>query len=519
MKNSIKLGLAAAVLLLVVSCQREVSRTTGWNYNDPKMGGFEVAPFSEQITGPNLVFIEGGSFVRGRMEEDVMKDWNNTAMKTTVMSFYMDESEVSNLDYLEYLNWVCKVFINEYPIVYQKSLPDTLVWREKLSFREELVEYYFRYPAYRYYPVVGVSWKQATDYASWRTDRVNELILLQQGAINIPEDPGPFDYFNTKAYLLYGADAAGISSNPKGRFITPAGEARDVRIEDGILLPEYRLPTEVEWEYAAYGLIGNTIGERIYERKLYPWNGHTVRTDLPKAMGDMVANTRRSTGDYMGIAGNLNDGAAITAPVISYWPNDYGLFHMGGNVSEWVYDVYRQMTPDDVAEFSAFRGNFYTEYITTGDLENPYPDRSDPSIYENAINDPNSVYYNNPSAIGKVLTQPVDETKNDRRRNYRTADNINYLDGDFASSKYDWTGKSAQDSATRPDPMYERGSQDYSYNLVGDRARVYKGASWKDIQYYLSPGTRRYMDEDETSSGIGFRCAMTRLGAPVLGTR
>src|SRR5574344_1872864 len=116
MKISIKLLFIATALLFAISCQKEASRTTGWNYNDPKMGGFEVAPFSEQITGPGLVFIEGGTFVRGRMEEDVMKDWNNTAMRTHVNSFYMDESEISNLDYLEYLHWLNKVFSAEYPI-------------------------------------------------------------------------------------------------------------------------------------------------------------------------------------------------------------------------------------------------------------------------------------------------------------------------------------------------------------------------------------------------------------------
>lgn len=520
MKVSIKLLFIVPVLFLSISCQKEASRTTGWNYNDPKMGGFEVAPFSEQITGPGLVFIEGGTFVRGRMEEDVMKDWNNTAMRTHVNSFYMDESEISNIDYLEYLHWLNKVFSSEYPIVYKKALPDTLVWRDKLGFNEEYVEYYLRYPAYRYYPVVGVSWKQASDYASWRTDRVNEIILAQQGVITLPEAPGPFDYFNTKAYLLQGADGSGVTTNPKGQFITPNGETRDVRLEDGIMLPEYRLPTEVEWEFAAYGLIGNTIGERIYERKLYPWNGHTVRTDLSKSMGDFIANTRRGRGDYMGIAGNLNDGASATAPVISYWPNDYGLFNMGGNVSEWVMDVYRQLSNEDIAEFNGFRGNYFTEYIQTGDEENPYPDRTDPAVYENLINDPNSIYYNNPSVIGKVPMQPVDQTKNDRRRNYRSADNINYLDGDFASSKHLWKENAAKDSSNIPIPMYERNvNKDYGYNLVGDRARIYKGASWKDIQYYINPATKRYMDEDESTNYIGFRCAMSRLGTPIQGNK
>ena len=64
----------------------------------------------------------------------------------------------SNLDYLEYLYWLNRVYGTDYPGVYRKALPDTLVWRDKLAYNEPLVEYYFRHPAYRNYPVVGVTW-------------------------------------------------------------------------------------------------------------------------------------------------------------------------------------------------------------------------------------------------------------------------------------------------------------------------------------------------------------------------
>lgn len=96
-------GLLAVLALLTImsSCKKETSPTTGWNYNDAKNGGFEVAPFEEQATGPGLVFIEGGTFTMGAMEEDVMKDWNNTPRRVTVGSFYMDECEIANVDYLD----------------------------------------------------------------------------------------------------------------------------------------------------------------------------------------------------------------------------------------------------------------------------------------------------------------------------------------------------------------------------------------------------------------------------------
>ena len=465
---------------------KESSPTTGWAYNDAKNGGFEVYPFQEQATGPGLVLIEGGTFTFGRMEQDVMFEWNNTPRRVTIPSFYMDETEISNLDYLEYLYWLERVFVPaDLKVVYDNALPDENVWREKLTYAETQVEYYFRYPAYRNYPVVGVNWLQATNYAAWRTDRVNEKILVDEGLIEWSPEPSPEGYFNTDAYLTYESYEA--ESDKRLQYIT-TGEYRNARMEDGILLPKYRLPTEAEWEYAAYGLIGNTLNERVLERKLYPWNGHYTRTDEKKYYGDFVANTRRGRGDFMGVAGYLNDAAYMPAPVNAYWPNDYGLYNMGGNVAEWVMDVYRQTSHDDLYELSPFRGNYYE---TKKLLEDGTVEERD--------------------SIGRVPMVPVSDFKNDRRRNYRQANNINYLDGDWASMNDADAWKNSSSNST--DAMYPK-DIDGSYSLVGDHARVYKGGSWVDIQYYAGPGQRRYLDEDESTKYIGFRCAMARLGAP-----
>lgn len=51
--------------------------------------------------------------------------------------------------------------------------------------------------------------------------------------------------------------------------------------------------------------------------------------------------------------------------------------------------------------------------------------------------------------------------------------------------------------------------------MVNDKARVYKGGSWKDRAFYMNPGTRRFLDERQSTDYIGFRCAMTRVGSPV----
>jgi len=110
-----------ALALLLASCGKEKSSVTGWNYNDPANGGFEVAPYDEQETGPGLVLIEGGTFSMGRTEQDITQDWNNIPRRVTVSSFYIDETEVANVHYLEYLYWVSRVFSADYPEVYKKD--------------------------------------------------------------------------------------------------------------------------------------------------------------------------------------------------------------------------------------------------------------------------------------------------------------------------------------------------------------------------------------------------------------
>jgi gliding motility-associated lipoprotein GldJ len=453
MKRSMiaKISIAAFAVSILASCQKETSTSTGWEYNNVDNGGFEKADFEEQRTGPGLVMIEGGTFTMGRTEEDVFDDNNNRPNRFTVSSFYMDRTEVTNFHWLEYVYWMKRVYNKTYPHIYKKALPDTLCWRDPLSYREKFVEYYFRYPAYRDYPVVGVSWIQANDFCKWRTDRVNEYILVEQGILkwhfsdegdlaagNDPAKKGwtnsPENMFNTESYLAgqYNIEAGSIKTNKQGdkygegytlaqptkkeikggkdKTTTDQPVPRDpyilndydpvnatgklddgyyqgkrlVRMEDGILLPKYRLPTEAEWEYAATGLLGNLDpnSENIDERRIYPWDGHYVRYDEEQFQGTIQANFVRGTGDHMGIAGALNDGADATTNVDAYWPNDFGLYNMAGNVSEWVMDTYRPTTSDLAEGFMPFRGNMYqTKLMVPDGLHDKYVKSKD-NIYD-----------------------------------------------------------------------------------------------------------------------------------------
>ncbi len=481
------IGLIAVMGLLVAGCQKDRSTTTGWNQNDPKNGGFQVDGWEGQETGPGLVFIEGGTFTMGRVEQDVRHDWDNIPRRATVSSFYMDETEVTNVDYREYLYWITRVFYASYPEVYKRALPDTLVWRSKLGFNEPYVEMYLRHPAYNYYPVVGISWLQATDYCTWRTDRVNEQILIREGILRTNPNQVDEDNFNTDAYLsgqyegLVRSDLVDLDPNK---------DTRKVRMEDGILLPRYRLPTEAEWEFAALGLIGNTVFERITNRRLYPWNGAYMRNADNKFKGEMMANFKRGKGDNMGSAGYLNDNADIPTDVASYWPNDYGLYCMAGNVNEWVKDVYRPLSLEDDDDFRTFRGNVFKTQLREEEGEIAEKD-----------------------SLGRIIWRDVTEEENTQRRNYKKSDNINFLDGDYASSIFytDDEYNTGGDKAKKR--MYEWGIT----SMVNDNAHVFKGGSWKDRAYWLVPGTRRYLDAEQSTDHIGFRCAMTRVGTQTLG--
>ncbi len=474
---------AGLLLAFMPSCKKDVSRTTGWEYNNPEMGGFEVAQAREQITGPGLVLIEGGSFTMGANYENLTYEWDNIPRKVTVPSFYMDQAEVSNLAYLEYLYWLERVFGQDFPQVVRNARPDTLVWREKLAYNEPLVENYLRHPAYHDYPVVGVTWVQANDFCLWRTDRVNEMLLIQEGILDFDPDQRNADNFNTDAYLA--GQYTGLVNQPKENLDPSSSGERGIKLMDGILLPKYRLPTEAEWEYAALGLVGNTLYERVVERRIYPWNGNYLRTDQKKYYGSFVANFKRTSGDYMGVSGNLNDGADLPAPVASYWPNDFGLYNMAGNVAEWTLDVYRPLSPETVADYAPFRGNVFTKPATDADG-----------------------FLREKDSLGRMPREEVTVDESLNRSNYRKADNINYADGDFQSNiAADWLTDPGRNTT---EDMYEYGVT----SLITDKSRVVKGGSWRDGPYFLSPGTRRYLDENIATNWVGFRCAMIRTGDP-----
>lgn len=489
---------------MISSCaEKPKSNTTGWNYNDKKMGGFQVVDNYVQQTPPGMRFIEGGTFTMGRVSEDIIYDWNNVPRRVTVSSFYMDETEISNVNWREYVHWMKQVFGSSQELV-QRSLPDTLVWREELAYNEPYLDYYFSHVAYNDYPVVGVSWEQAMDYCTWRGDRVNELLLVNAGIIKFPEfqslkdNPDPLDVaqnqvFNTDKYQRSSQYQPTQGKRP---MKTAYGEQRKTDMSDGIMFPKFRLPTEAEWEYAAYGLVTKDGKENLSDKRSYPWSGSQMRSPEKKTRGQMEANFVRGRGDMMGVAGKLNDKAAITAPVYSYFPNEFGLYNMAGNVNEWVFDVYRPLSTEDIQEYNPFRGNEYKSPIF-----------SETTVEGSNVRAPKI------DSLGRVM-YAIPADKETQPALYAKLDVRNYKDGDSRSglNKDKWKQDINPDLATKSLYDPDTDVEGLLTTKISNTSRVYKGGSWKDRAYWLNPSTRRWLDQKERRNDIGFRCAMSKVG-------
>ncbi len=342
----------AAVALSSTSCKLLGKRKSGSFVNDGQLHG--VAPGQKSdLRKPNgMVYVPQGTFHMGPSDEDVSYAFNARNKQVSISSFWMDATEITNNQYRMFTNWVrdsisAKLmgFVkpgadgNEYvdwtkartinyadkatfekidaiivtadnrifgkkeldakKIVYQSEVfdykaaaqnrdvtvprsafivkqeipvyPDSLCWIRDFaySYNEPMAKRYYTHPSYGNYPVVGVSWKQATAFCEWRTNYLN-------------------------AYL-----------DSKKR----ANES------------DFRLPSEAQWEYAARG--GRSQAP-------YPWGGPYLRNQK----GCLLANFKPGRGNYP------EDGGLYTVRADAYWPNDFGLYNMAGNVAEWTGSLY-----------------------------------------------------------------------------------------------------------------------------------------------------------------------------------
>lgn len=543
--------IASSIILpiLFFSCNKQPqygksSRATGWHMSGVTKGYIGSTQLKGQETGPGLVFIEGGSFTMGKIEDDPMHDWNNIPTRQHVQSFYIDEAEVTNAMYLEYVTWTKKVFPPEghnYSQIYSGVIPDTLVWRNRLAHNESMVNNYLRHPAYSNYPVVGVNWIQAVAFSKWRTDRVNEAALEKSGYLKPnarTNDVTAESSFSTETYLaaptmtfggnqdiiLKGASGVRIMPNKLGTKTIQGKEDINVYAQrsTGILLPEYRLPTEAEWEYAAVAEVAKKGHNNSKGQHKYPWSSRYT-----SLKGNQLANLKQHRGDYSGVTGWANDHGDITNEIKMYPPNDFGVYDMAGNVSEWVADVYRPTIDNQNNDFNYFRGNIFVKNKLGNDRKIELVTKE--NIKYDTLSNGKIIATNFP---GEIITIPVDDNETFLRRNFDQSYEINYNDGDRQSTSFPKShnnSKSITDNDNTKN-MYNSpnntilidstGNLVRSYDkknnkttLISDKTRVYKGGSWRDNAYWLNPAQRRFLSQDLSTDFIGFRCAMSRVGS------
>lgn len=524
---------------------KKFTSTTGWKPNDQRGWFFNGKKKPNVKPWPGMVFIEGGSFTMGLVKDDVMRDWNNSPVRMQVRSFFLGETEVTNYQYREYLTWLKVVFPPEeeqYRYIYEGSLPDPEVFNNKLARNDFDNETYLFSQEFSYYPVVGVTWLQASNYCEWLTDRANEKALMDKGILsrdfysNEEYNYGT-NYFDAEAYKNNDSnvsDAIDTTRLAKQTMIRSTNQRiqKANRSTTALEVAPFRLPTEAEWEYAALALPANRE-YNVYQGK--PVLQNELRGEKGRARGQYMANFKVGRGDYSGIGGYGNDGSAITSDVKKYQSNEFGVYGMYGNVAEWTADVYRPIIDDEANDFNYFRGNVYESYIDNS--EGGYEKYDEDGIIFDTINSGSLVYRSLPGKYKKQIEE----------------DNINYRDGDRMSSlnprpensdEYNYSGDVvAVDSLGNPvmgsgvmaaresttGEMYnapsrrfyvdERGriilekDDETRTSQISDEVRVVKGGSWKDPIYWLDPGQRRFLHQAEATSWIGFRVAQDYQGS------
>lgn len=212
----------------------------------------------------------------------VLKSFEKSLVKTGE-NLFMSRYEVSNLQYLAFLESLKEESKNE---TFDKANIDSMRWKDNAAYNTPYIELYHRHPAYYGYPVVNISYEGAVLFCEWLTEEYNS--------------------YEKRKYKKV----------------------------------VFRLPSKEEWMYAARGGLTN---------QSYPWSGYSL-TDYK---GNVMCNYR-SIGDewihhdkenqvlvILEHSGNPDKSSAsgdITAPVIAYKPNGYGIYNSSGNAAEMISD-------------------------------------------------------------------------------------------------------------------------------------------------------------------------------------
>jgi gliding motility-associated lipoprotein GldK len=302
-----------------------------------------------------MVFIPQGSYLMGPSDQDVPYSLVAQSRSVSVKAFYMDNTEITNNEYRQFVEWVrdslAHRLIGGDHLIEEGEYGERINWKAKIKWdAEENVEtlnelflpeserFYRRKELdvrklnFEYY---WIDLKSAAQKANREQGKTDRSVFIKKDIINVyPDtlswihdytysfnDPITSSYFWHPAYDDY--PVVGVTWKQARAFCIWRTQLLDsYLLSNGeTMVQAFRLPTEAEWEYAARG--GLALSP-------YPWGGPYIRN----SRGCFLGNFKPMRGNY------LDDGGFYTVKVTSYWPNDYGLYCMAGNVAEWCNDAY-----------------------------------------------------------------------------------------------------------------------------------------------------------------------------------
>jgi len=267
------IGKPAFLILLIAVLNQSCGLFGGRGGDNGELVGVPGREWTGMVIPYGMVPVPAGTFHMGQADEDIAATQINFNKQVTIGAFFMDDSEITNNEYRQFMDAIMidSLSILGEDFVMNELYPDTTVWVKDFAHHmgDPLLVYYWSHPAFDNFPVVGVDWEAAKYFSKWRTAYLNDF-------------------------------RASIGEWP---------------------MPNFRLPNEAEWEYAARG--GRDMAK-------YPWGNPYIRN----AKGCMLANFKPGRGNY------YDDGFAYTSPAYSFFSNDYGLFDMSGNVAEWCEDAF-----------------------------------------------------------------------------------------------------------------------------------------------------------------------------------
>jgi sulfatase modifying factor 1 len=302
-----------------------------------------------------MVYIPQGSYNMGPSDQDVPYAMTSQSKTVSVHAFYMDDTEITNNEYRQFVNWVRDSIAHRLlggdHLVDEGEETERINWKTKIDWNDEANtetlaemflpenERYFKKkeldPRKLNFEFYRIDWKEAARKSNRGIGGKDRSQFVKKETVSIFPDtltwvhdfsftynePMTQSYFWHPSYDDY--PVVGVTwkqarafcfwrSKLYGDYFRSQGEA---------VLQDFRLPSEAEWEYAARGGL---------ELSPYPWGGPYIRN----SRGCFLGNFKPMRGNY------IDDGGFYTVKATSYWPNDYGLYCMSGNVSEWTIDAF-----------------------------------------------------------------------------------------------------------------------------------------------------------------------------------